>query len=43
MDGHAIAGCYAILWICPRACNVIHKLNGILTIAVCAVICGANG
>jgi len=27
----------------PRAKNVIHKLHDILVIAVCAVICGADG
>ena len=27
----------------PRARNVIHKLHDILVIAVCAVICGADG
>lgn len=27
----------------PRGCNAIHKLHDILVIAVCAVICGADG
>ncbi len=27
----------------PRAHNVIHKLHDILVIAICAVVCGANG
>jgi len=27
----------------PRAHNVIHKLHDILVIAICAVICGADG
>ena len=27
----------------PRGCNVTHKLHDILVIAVCAVICGADG
>jgi predicted transposase YbfD/YdcC len=45
MDGQATAGVlrYFVDLPDPRACNVIHKLNDILTIAICAVICGANG
>lgn len=27
----------------PRACNRIHKLTDMLVIAICAVICGADG
>jgi len=27
----------------PRAANVIHKLHDILVLAICAVICGADG
>jgi predicted transposase YbfD/YdcC len=27
----------------PRARNVVHRLNDIVTLAVCAVICGADG
>ncbi len=27
----------------PRAKNVIHRLSDMLTIAICAVICGAQG
>ncbi len=27
----------------PRGHNVIHKLHDILVIAICAVVCGANG
>ena len=27
----------------PRGCNVVHKLHDILVVAVCAVICGADG
>lgn len=27
----------------PRACNVIHKLQDMLVLAVCAVLCGADG
>jgi len=27
----------------PRACNVVHRLHDILVIAICAVICGADG
>ena len=27
----------------PRGKNIIHKLHDILVIAICAVICGADG
>ena len=45
MDGQATGGilrCFGDLPD-PRAHNVIHKLHDILVIAICAVVCGANG
>jgi predicted transposase YbfD/YdcC len=45
MDGQATAGILRFFMELPdpRAHNVIHKLHDILVIAICAVICGANG
>jgi predicted transposase YbfD/YdcC len=45
MDGQATAGILRFFTELPdpRAHNVIHKLHDILVIAICAVICGANG
>ena len=45
MDGQAttvLLRCFADLPD-PRAHNVIHKLHDMLVLAVCAVICGADG
>jgi predicted transposase YbfD/YdcC len=45
MDGQATAGLLRHFRDLPdpRAVNVIHKFVDILTLAICAVICGANG
>ena len=45
MDGQATAGLLRHFQDLPdpRAHNVIHKLTDILTLAICAVICGADG
>jgi predicted transposase YbfD/YdcC len=45
MDGQATAGLlrHFLNLPDPRAANVIHKLQDIITLAVCAVICGADG
>jgi len=45
MDGQATKGILRFFSTLPdpRAHNVIHKLHDILVIAVCAVICGADG
>src|ERR1700761_7188569 len=45
MDGQATQGLLRFFQTLPdpRARNVIHKLHDILVIAVCAVICGADG
>ena len=45
MDGQATRGILRFFGALPdpRAHNVIHKLHDILVIAVCAVICGADG
>jgi predicted transposase YbfD/YdcC len=45
MDGQATGGILRFFGDLPdpRAHNVIHKLHDILVIAVCAVICGADG
>src|ERR1044072_1768730 len=45
MDGQATAGVlrYFRELPDPRAHNVIHKLHDIIVLAVCAVICGADG
>ena len=45
MDGQATGGILRFFGELPdpRAHNVIHKLHDILVIAICAVICGADG
>ena len=45
MDGQATAGVLRYFRDLPdpRARNVIHKLHDIIVLAVCAVICGADG
>jgi predicted transposase YbfD/YdcC len=45
MDGQATQGIVRFFMDLPdpRADNVIHKLHDVLVIAVCAVICGADG
>ena len=45
MDGQATGGILRFFRDLPdpRAHNVIHKLHDIIVIAVCAVICGADG
>jgi predicted transposase YbfD/YdcC len=45
MDGQATGGTLRFFddLADPRAKNVIHKLHDILVIAICAVICGADG
>jgi len=45
MDGQATGGTLRFFRDLPdpRAHNVIHKLHDILVIAICAVICGADG
>jgi predicted transposase YbfD/YdcC len=45
MDGQATGGIVRFFRDLPdpRARNVIHKLHDILVIAICAVICGADG
>jgi predicted transposase YbfD/YdcC len=45
MDGQATGGVLRFFRQMPdpRAGNVIHKLHDILVIAICAVICGADG
>jgi predicted transposase YbfD/YdcC len=45
MDGQATTGIlrYFMDLPDPRACNVIHKLHDILVLAICGVICGADG
>ena len=45
MDGQATGGILRFFGDLPdpRAHNVIHKLHDILVIAICAVICGADG
>jgi predicted transposase YbfD/YdcC len=45
MDGQATAGIVRFFMDLPdpRAHNVIHKLHDILVLALCAVICGADG
>lgn len=45
MDGQATGGTLRFFADLPdpRAHNVIHKLHDILVIAICAVICGADG
>lgn len=45
MDGQATGGLLRFFKALPdpRAHNVVHKLHDILVIAVCAVICGADG
>ena len=45
MDGQATAGLLRHFQDLsdPRAANVIHKLSDILTLAICAVICSADG
>src|SRR5712671_6869073 len=45
MDGQATAGLlrHFLDLPDPRAVNVIHKFVDILTLAICAVICGADG
>src|SRR3954470_9245473 len=45
MDGQATGGTLRFFRDLPdpRAHNVVHKLHDILVIAICAVICGADG
>ena len=45
MDGQATGGILRFFMDLPdpRAVNTIHKLHDILVIALCAVICGADG
>jgi predicted transposase YbfD/YdcC len=45
MDGQATGGILRFFGDLPdpRAHNVIHKLHDILVIAICAVVCGADG
>jgi hypothetical protein len=45
MDGKATGGILRFFnaLIDPRAQNVIHKLHDIFILAICGVICGANG
>jgi hypothetical protein len=45
MDGQATEGILRFFMDLPdpRAHNAIHNLHDILIIALCAVICGANG
>src|SRR4051794_31674563 len=45
MDGQATGGTLRFFRDMPdpRAHNVVHKLHDILVIAICAVICGADG
>lgn len=45
MDGRATGGTLRFFRDLPdpRAANVVHKLHDILVIAICAVICGADG
>ena len=45
MDGQASGGILRCFGDLPdaRAHNVIHKLHDIMVIAICAVVCGANG
>lgn len=45
MDGRATGGTLRFFRDMPdpRAANVVHKLHDILVIAICAVICGADG
>src|SRR4051794_41840858 len=45
MDGQATGGTLRFFRDMPdpRAHNVVHKLHDILVIAICAVVCGADG
>ncbi len=45
MDGQATTGVLRYFQDLPdpRGCNVIHRLHDVIVLAVCAVICGADG